>query len=235
MKDLKTALSENTQRNPTLSKMMEQKRDLEQFVSSRGITAVYHFTPVVNLPSICKHGILSRADAEAINYPNAIFPDKHRYDGATWAVCCSIQWPNHKMLYWASKKVDFALLLLDPSVLWEFDCVFLPKNAAHHDMCWHIPFMRTDDMNRLNQLEKLFPDEPDLRKSDWRAYPDDVQAEVLIDASPIDMRYCRRIIFKSMSSLQAIQQHYAWPTHIVFDYDIDLFTFRPDHIDNYDY
>jgi hypothetical protein len=69
----------------------------------KNIKALYHFTPIWNIPSILEHGLLSRDQCEDTN--NIIFyniygkyTDKDRYDGRKDCISCSINKPYFNML-----------------------------------------------------------------------------------------------------------------------------------------
>ncbi len=210
-------------------KALEPEREaMEEFTTSRSICTVYHFTPIQNLPSICQQGILSRDQAELLRDPNLVFPDTWRTDGAKWGICCSIEWPNYKMMYMKQryKSLEFAVMTLNASVLWDFDCVFLAGNAARADLRDKIPYIRRDYMHRLNQLKALYP-KVDQRKHSWQCYPEDPQAEVLIDQPAISLEYCVYIYFNSLSTLYAAKV-LPWPAHIKCELYPQIFTYRPD-------
>jgi hypothetical protein len=211
-------------------KLALQSEAIEDYVMARAITTVYHFTPIQNLPSICAHGLLNRTSASKLRLrdPQIIFPDDHRWDGAEWAICCSIEWPNYKIM--SKKQLDqdipFAILALDASVIWELDCVFVPGNAARTDLRDRIPTLKLDRFNRLPQLQALFP-EPDTRKLLWQSYPKDVQAEVLIAEAPVDLSYCQFIYFNSSRALRDVPD-LPWPSHIRCEAYSEIFFARPD-------
>lgn len=213
---------------PEEAKAEQQRQDIRAFVISHGISTVYHFTPLVNLPSIAKHGILSRDDAARLNDPAILFPDDQRLDGATSYICCSIEWPNYKMMYIKEQEADlaFAVLALKASVLWECDCLFVPGNAARSDISRTIKILKADRFGRVDQLRALYPHD-DNRNSLWQAYPTDVQAEVLI-GSQITLSYLSNVYFKSTTDMYSCDK-VLWPQHVHCQIKKEIFTFRPDH------
>jgi hypothetical protein len=211
-----------SQRPPSL------QQAIATFARARGITTLYHFTPVENLPSICEHGLLSRLQALALNDPRTVFPDERRNDQAPWAVCCSISWPNHSMRYIKERDrgLTFAVIALDACLLWEKDCIYLPGNASRADLASSIRAMRHARAYRLAQLKALFP-EPDPRRIEWRAYPTDAQAEVLVSDPPIELSYFRAIYFNSVPAMRYAQK-LPWPTLVDCHYNGGVFKVRPD-------
>jgi ssDNA thymidine ADP-ribosyltransferase, DarT len=215
--------------NPITDAVFARQREaMEAYLTERHVSTVYHFTPIYNLPSICEYGLLSRAAARALNDPDIIFPDTYRGDGANWALCCSIEWTNYKMLYIKERyqNIEFAVLALDASLLWELDCVFVPGNAARADLRYHLRPMKENSSNRLGQLKALFP-EPDNRRPLWRAYPQDVQSEVPVAESPVELSYCRLIYFKSYHALHGFST-LPWPAHIQCEFYPEIYRSRPD-------
>jgi hypothetical protein len=209
-------------------KLALQAEAIEEYVMARAITTVYHFTPIQNLPSICAHGLLNRTLVSKLRDPAILFPDTYRGDRAEWAICCSIEWPNYKMMYMKERYQDiqFAVLALDASVLWELECVFVPGNSARADLRHRLHALKSDRFNRLRHLQALFP-EPDTRKLLWQSYPEDVQAEVLIAEAPVDLSFCQFIYFKSFNALHNAR-YLPWPAHIQCEVYSEIFSVRPD-------
>lgn len=216
-------------RKPIEDKQLaEQQEALEDYLTSRHVDTVYHFTPIENLSSICRHGILSRDQVTNLFDSDILFPDRWRTDRATWGICCSIEWPNYKMMY-MKKRYDsftFAVIALDASVLWELDCVFLPGNASRADLSCQIPVLRKNRFDRLHQLKALYP-EPDYRPLGYWSYPEDVQAEVIVAESPIDLSYFREIYFQSIFHARQAEI-LPWPKHIACELRSEVFKVRPD-------
>lgn len=91
---------------------------IQNFVESRGIKSLLHFTKVTNVPGILKHGLLGRVSIASRNL-NAVFNDQYRHDHAPDAVCASISFPNYKMFYSLQQKnleEDWVVLRLSPDV-----------------------------------------------------------------------------------------------------------------------
>lgn len=209
-------------------KLALQAEAIEDYVMERGITTIYHFTPIQNLPSICAHGLLNRTSVSKLRDPAILFPDTYRGDKAEWAICCSIEWPNYKMMYVKQihQEIQFAVLALDASILWELECVFVPGNSARADLRHRLHALKSDRFNRLRHLQALFP-EPDTRKLLWQSYPEDVQAEVLIAEAPVDLSYCQFIYFNSSRALRDAPD-LPWPSHIRCEAYSEIFIARPD-------
>jgi hypothetical protein len=214
----------------TQVKAAVQRAAIQEFISSRGITHLVHFTPVENLQSIAEENcLLNRETLRTYSADGLVFPDKFRGDHAEWAICCSLQWPNYSML-WKKRHilgVRFAVFILKPSILWDYDCVFVEGNASRADLRLRIPSLRQDKLNKLSHLKALYPD-PDQRPQRWRCYPSDIQAEVLVDAEYIDLEeYCSNIAFDSDRDLEAAR-NLPWSKQIKCIYLPSIFGRRPD-------
>ena len=97
----------------------------------RGITALYHFTPLPNLPSILADGLASRQvlDAHGVSY---WYTDDWRADGRADALSLSIQEINRSMFSAKirTSRCRWAILEIAPSVLWTHSCRFCWANAS---------------------------------------------------------------------------------------------------------
>lgn len=110
-------------------------------VQKRNITRLCHFTKSSNLPFILgngkleKNGILSTDYIKKSKYLEEL--DKNRYDGCTNYVCCSVQRPNSKYMYFSQKRAEengdlfnqWAILYIDPYIITDTS-KFCPVNAA---------------------------------------------------------------------------------------------------------
>jgi len=152
---------------------------IRSIVERRGVKLLAHFTRAENLDGILAHGIRPRSKLPS----SAIWNDDDRWDGHRDASCLSISWPNYKMFYrlrCEHPEVDWVVLALDPSILWECDCAFCPTNAASGEMT-SIPLA---DRAGPAALERLFqdvggkPTREEIRLP--TRFPTDPQAEVLV-------------------------------------------------------
>ncbi|MGF7484021.1 DarT ssDNA thymidine ADP-ribosyltransferase family protein, partial [Providencia sp. SP181] len=96
----------------------------KKIVSDRNIKYLCHFTPKSNLDKIMKDGIDLR------NIETMEVTDQSRFDGSK-NICLTISEPNTWMISNKKKKgFDLALLIIDPKILYEKECLFFPYNAA---------------------------------------------------------------------------------------------------------
>lgn len=101
-------------------------------ISRRNIRHLCHFTPLPNVPSILKHGLLPRSSLDKIT-PAPLLNDDERRDRQLSASCLSISFPNYKMFFHCRKRHkdrQWAVLLIATDVLGTNDCGFYYSNAA---------------------------------------------------------------------------------------------------------
>lgn len=198
---------------------------------SRGITQLVHFTRFDNLTSILHHGIKPRQllDNDGQIYA---FNDELRLDGCLNASSISISFPNYKMFYpyrCQDYSVMWAVLRLDPSILWEKDCVYCWQNAASTAVTC-IPLC--DRRGRVAFLD-LFSNREGFPTREATQiplyYPTHPQAEVLCFET-IEPRYIRRVdIPQRFNPNQHFAQVAANMPGREYWYDDELFNGRFDY------
>lgn len=113
----------------------ETKESILQFSQQRGITTLIHFTPLSNVASILRFGLIPR---EYLKYRTValalapVFSDAIRSDGREHSNCISVTFPNYRMLYskWSRRKEQFAVLELSVEAMFRHACYFSDTNAA---------------------------------------------------------------------------------------------------------
>ena len=182
---------------------------IQQFCEDRGITTLCHFTRVENLQSILQEGLIGRGLLEE-QRQQFLFNDNDRVDGHKEAVCLSISFPNYQMFYSirerkkSSEGVDHSqwiVLLLDATMLWELECAFCQRNAAHKTVS-SIPLK---DRRKPEALKGMFEDFYNIRHQNLsipQDYPTHPQAEVLV-FDPIPVRYIKAIHFWDAASQES--------------------------------
>ena len=88
---------------------------------------------------------------------------------------------------------QWIVLLLDAKVLWELDCAFCQRNAAHNAVL-RVPLT---DRKGPEALKGMFADFDNIRHQDLQIppdYPTDPQAEILV-FDPISTRHIKEIHF----------------------------------------
>jgi hypothetical protein len=155
---------------------------IKKHVEQINIPYLVHFTNLLNLKSILRHGILPKDDFNNIS-TNIITNDQHRWDNCTDAVSLSISFPNSLMFYKYRQQNFFdkwVVLLIKPKLLWEQDCAFCAHNAADKRMR-HLPINKRKG---ISAFKKLFFEidgcESRLENKLESHLTTDVQAEVLL-------------------------------------------------------
>lgn len=173
-------------------------------VRARNVPFLVHFTRTTNIPSIMEKGILPR-DAFEANQVTAEINDELRLDGHLDGTSVSIGFPNSKMLWKLRQEnpgVNWAVLVIAPSVLWTHDCAYCHHNAADgriSDLALK-DLKSFDAFERLYEVHEGFDRQADkLKKFD----PTDVQAEVLV-FDPISPE----LIFGAAFERSAIKSQY---------------------------
>lgn len=167
-----------------------------------------HFTRVTNLPSIMAHGLYPISRAHEIGAVPDI-NDQLRLDGHKDGTSVSIAFPNSLMFYkyrMNTKDVDWAVLILHPSLLWTKDCAFCRHNAADARISG-VPLaeLKTPEAfaGMFDEIEGHAPREEQKLKS---ADPTDVQAEVLI-LDVIEPQYMLGAVFEKAAVRDAYAAH----------------------------
>lgn len=187
----------------TATPQPSREKAIKDFCQRRGISYLVHFTRCANLEGIFRYGILSVQELHKRRI-NVIANDRQRLDGCTTASCLSIGFPNYKMFYpyRCNNQTDWAVLVLDASILWEQDCAFCNGNAASNAVR-RVPLSERRQSAALAQLYGNHPDAAGVSRAQVQIppyYPTHPQAEVLVfDAIPT--HYIKAVHFKSASAL----------------------------------
>lgn len=105
-------------------------------VQRRGISRVIHFTQSRKLAQILGSGDGVKSSAEVRRANADVFDanDARRFDNHHDHISCSVEYPNYWMLRTFQRQerffLDWAMLVIDPAVLWQPRTLFAPRNAA---------------------------------------------------------------------------------------------------------
>lgn len=184
-------VGENAQEEALSPEEQARRGAIRRIVQERGIKHLMHFTRIENLPGIRDRGLQSRA---ALGDDGCVWNDDWRRDKRRHAICLSVSYPNYKMFfdYRERKGGDWAVLLLDPCLLWELDCGFVEVNAAGGA----VPQRPEDELKSLAALERMF-ENVELRAALQLPphYTTNPQAEVLV-FEPIVQTFIQEIHIK---------------------------------------
>lgn len=181
--------------------------EIRQFANELEIPYLLHFTFAENLPSILKHGIYPIARMSEFDI-TAKRNDQLRLDDRLDATCTSIAHPNDRMFFSCrmhDTSVEWVVLVLDRSILWNKQCAFHRHNAADPlsklqplkermtIAAFKEMFNDINDNDELKSGEKLKSrEEQNLKSYD----PTDVQAEVMV-LDVIEPNLIQKIVFNS--------------------------------------
>lgn len=198
---------------------MKRERDIRACVDNRKIPFLIHFTPISNVESILANGLRSRNSLKGQEF---IFTDERRCDGWLDWVSTSISFPNYKMFYTkrnSLKDVDgWAVLLIDPEVLWELDCKYILTNAASTG----IRVFNDSRWSSVKAFEEMFG-HVEHRNGIPEYYTTDPQAEVMIQTE-IPPCYINVIVVENRDEKEKLINL----KNIVVSVFADFFTSRDD-------
>lgn len=205
--------------------LTRNQREIKNFIESRGIITLTHFTHIDNLESILNYGLLSLDDMK-IRKMTYNYNDELRLEGKSNATCLSISFPNYKMFfkYRYQKQGEWCVLALDPKILYEKECLFCISNAASSS-----ELSRKDSLrSNVSGLKKLFYD-PNFYRDSVNLptrYTTDPQAEVLV-LNSIEPNYINSIHFdrKHKGAKEFIDKF----PHINFYISPKAFSYRYDY------
>lgn len=163
---------------------------LMNFFKKRNIKYLYHFTPVANLYSIIRNGLLPVYELKKRNL-EFINPDRNRFDFRTRGISLSISHTNNRLLYKniCELKIPFVVIEIESCVLWKEPVVkeFFFTNAASNS------FSSSCCYTELSDLYRMFV-------GDFGIYPYDEQAEIIFYGS-IPFKYMSTLFFKQESDI----------------------------------
>lgn len=151
-------------------------------VDDREIEDVLHFSLLENLPGILKHGLLSRSILQSADY-DVFASDVDRLDGEDDAISVSISCYYPKMFEakrYRAGNSPWAILVFDPSILWNYHCLFYRNGAATNASKYErgkrcggfaLEKLFGDCSNLMDPTKTGFRDEHGLPSS-WPTFPD---------------------------------------------------------------
>lgn len=178
------------------------RRAIQDFATELEIpNCLFHFTRAVNLPSIMEHGLYPIARVDEIGVEPEI-NDQHRLDGRLNGTSISIAHPNCQMFYryrMDDESVDWAVLVLKRSILWQKECAFCLHNAADSRIS-RLPLEVLTTPAAFRGMYAEIDGGTSREDQKLKPYdPTDVQAEVLV-FDVIDPSFIRGVVFNSRAA-----------------------------------
>ena len=175
---------------------IDNQLKIREIAKERGIEYLVHFTPLIYLSQILNEGLYSRTKLRNEKQGKFLPIDKHRYDKKPSRISLSVTFPNGPMFYMKRKELkktisenEWAVLLIDAKVLWELDCLFMPKNAAKSSTVKSKISASSDFFNQMFSNSQSIPSN----------FTQDVQAEVMVK-DYISPKYINCIVVKNLES-----------------------------------
>lgn len=196
----------NILKESLISSRDNKRLAIRDVVEKKEISNVIHFTRIENLKNILEKGVISRnklhEDEQVFS-----FNDHYRWDEKTDYSCFSIEFPNIEMLraleYKTSNK-NWAILVFDSQILYNYDCLFYYTNAASNE----VRHKNIKEFEDAAALEKLFSWEQDNRPHYLCINdPTDVQSEVMIKDN-VDIKYLKFCCINNADFFSQFQHEY---------------------------
>ncbi len=198
----------------------DEKKLIFDYLKSRGVKLLAHFTPVSNLPSILSHGIMPRS-ALSERGIHADTPDELRIDFRMDYSSFSVSFPNYRVFY--SKRMNtpftYVVLIIDPQIILDLplnSISYLPDNAASGQI------RNVEQYTGLEAVKALFSEAIQIRETTFtreqlglrEQFTTNPQAEVFI-RSIVEPRYIRSIItFDAEQAKQVREQLKSLPVRV---------------------
>lgn len=190
------------------------RQGIKDYADQAQVPFLVHFTQAPNLPSIFQHGIVPRVRCGELRV-QPIVNDAHRLDGRLTANCTSIGFPNSPMFYKfrrANQNSEWAVLLLDRSILWEKQCAFCRHNAADNRISARPLQDLMTPAALVGMYEEIEGFESRVNQQLMSYDPTDVQAEVLV-FDVIEPALIQAIAFDNQR-VKAQYEHLAAGKHV---------------------
>ena len=160
---------------------------LKAWLQNREITELFHFSPLENLESILRQGLITIRELKLAK-TRFRSNDHDRFDN-TGGICTSLGFPNYKLLYRAQgeRNLSPVIIKISPMALSDIAWIAVPTNAAGKEMRTYIKG-QPEKLVGVGALSRMF--EELVRISDANiitraelnlpvSFPTDPQAEVI--------------------------------------------------------
>jgi len=165
---------------------------VQEYAAEIDVKQLVHFTRESSLDSILRRGLITRDTLTLEGFKD--FNDHVRAD-YTHAVCVSIGFPNYKMWFGIKKNnpaVDWVILVIEPTALWELPSAFCSANAALGAVA-AIPIAQRQTLRAFQGMYADVPGKERVKLKIPSYYPTNPQAEVLM-LRGVPRNYIRGVI-----------------------------------------
>ena len=196
------------------------------FLLSRGVQFLIHFTPIENLKFILRDGICPRNKQPV----KGIYTDDMRLDRHEDASSISISYPNYVMLYRKRKETQmngFAILFIDINALTEikYDNIAYYQSNAAETINMYSDFKKHVGIDALKSMfaDCVYSKDMEVRRADQQLsleYTTHPQAEILIKQI-IPPKYIRKIVLFDNTTSELLPMNI--PSSIIVTSDSTVF------------
>jgi hypothetical protein len=179
---------------------------IQEYAAAIDVKQLVHFTRESSLDSIMQRGLITRNTLVLEGF--TAFNDNVRAD-YTHAVCVSIGFPNYKMWFGIKKDnpdVDWVILVIEPSALWELPCAFCLANAVLGAVAG-IPIAQRQTLQAFQGMYADVPGKERVKLNIPGYWPTNPQAEVLM-LNGIPRNYIRGVIALNNTQEKRLQAKY---------------------------
>jgi hypothetical protein len=180
--------------------------NVQEYAAEIDVKQLVHFTRESSLDSILQRGLITRDTLTLEGF--AAFNDNVRAD-YTHAVCVSIGFPNYKMWFRIKKDnpdVDWVILVIAPTALWELPCAFCSANAALGAVA-AIPIAQRQTLQAFQGMYVDVPGKERVKLGIPSHWPTNPQAEVLM-LQGVPRNYIRGVIALNTTQEQRLRTKY---------------------------
>lgn len=217
-----------------MSRLLDNDLAIKKVVTEEyNIQYLLHFTQAENLESIFQVGLLPVNQFEETGV-RAKINDPFRFDYCAGATSLSIHFPNYKLFYKfreQNRSIDWAILALEPSILWEKKCAFCTDNAANSHIA-NIPIKNRMGVRAFTKMYDEIPNKPSRKVLGiLNQCPTNPQAEVLTFGE-IEPKYIGAVLFKDDGALNKYKAFIPIESHSEMQIEVvdGLFSARQDYI-----
>jgi hypothetical protein len=201
--------------------------EVRNICQTQKVKQLCHFTHSDNLSGILELGLVGQDKLSGKS--KVRFNDDSRRDGFRQAVCLSISFPNYKMFnkYSQDSRADWAVITLQPEILWELDCAFCLDNAASNNVRGQSLAKR----KHFSTFASMFQDFGSINRKDLGipgCFTTNPQAEVLVFGE-ISPKYILKVCFYHQTAKNEWFQRNSISNPDLLEVEAGYFTYRCDY------
>ncbi len=145
----------------------KHSKAVREIIRKNKVPFLIHFTRIENLRSILKFGLLPSSILKGNSaFRSAFFPKYPLPTKWNSFVSMNISFPDYKLFMdlQEHQPSEWVILLIDPKVIIDFPCYFLPDRALNIINTASNPGELLDDYMSAKNLKALFSDQPEIKR-----------------------------------------------------------------------